>query len=243
MLCKGRMVSKSAIFRSVNYSIFFYVGEFVLHYLIIPVTHYRQNCTLLWCDETQQAAVVDPGGDIDQIQQAITERKLTLVKILLTHGHLDHVGGAAALAKVMHVPIVGPHKDDMYWINLLPQQAQMMGFTPSQTFQPDAFFVDGDEVEFGNISLQIRHCPGHTPGHIIFYHEPSQLALVGDVLFKGSIGRSDFPRGDYDDLVSSIREKLWPLGDGVAFIPGHGPMSTFGEERKHNAFVADKNFG
>lgn len=216
----------------------------MLHYLIIPVTHYRQNCTLLWCDETMQAAVVDPGGDIALIQQAIAERGLTLVKILLTHGHLDHVGGVADLAQAMKVVIEGPHKDDLYWLNLLPQQAQMMGFAaPRQLFQPDTFFVDSDQVSFGNICLQIRHCPGHTPGHIIFYHAQSQLALVGDVLFKGSIGRSDFPRGNYDDLVNSIRQKLWPLGDAVAFIPGHGPMSTFGEERRHNAFVADKNFG
>ena len=216
----------------------------MLHYQIIPVTHYRQNCTLLWCDETGHAAVVDPGGDIALIQRAITERSLTLVKILLTHGHLDHVGGAAELAQARGVVVEGPHRDDSYWLNLLPQQAQMMGFsTAPQLLHPDRFFVDGDHVRFGNICLQIRHCPGHTPGHIIFYHAESQLALVGDVLFKGSIGRSDFPRGNYDDLVNSIRQKLWPLGDAVAFIPGHGPMSTFGEERAQNAFVADKNFG
>ncbi len=215
----------------------------MLHYQIIPVTHYRQNCTLLWCDETQHAAVVDPGGNIDLIQQAIHERHLILEKILLTHGHLDHVGGVAALAAALNVPIEGPHVDDMYWINQLPLQAQMMGFSASQSFQPDLFFVDGDQVTFGNIQLQIRHCPGHTPGHIIFYHRESELALVGDVLFHGSIGRTDFPRGNYNDLVNSIRQKLWPLGDDVKFIPGHGPMSTFGDERKNNAFVADKKFG
>ena len=215
----------------------------MLQYQIIPVTHYRQNCTLLWCDETQRAAVVDPGGNIDLIQQAINERHLTLEKILLTHGHLDHVGGVATLAATLKVPIEGPHMDDMYWINLLPLQAQMMGFAVPQSFQPDRFFVDGDEAAFGNIRLQIRHCPGHTPGHIVFFHSQSKLALVGDVLFQGSIGRTDFPRGNYDDLVNSIRKKLWPLGDEVKFIPGHGPMSTFGDERKNNAFVSDKNFG
>lgn len=215
----------------------------MLRYLIIPVTHYRQNCTLLWCDETQQAAVVDPGGNIDIIQQAIAERQLQLVKILLTHGHLDHVGGVAALSTAMAVPIEGPHPDDMFWLDMLPKQAEMMGFASTRPFKPDCFFNDGDRVGFGNISLQIFHCPGHTPGHIVFYHEPSQLALVGDVLFRGSIGRTDFPRGNYDSLVNAIRTKLWPLGDDVKFIPGHGPMSTFGEERKTNAFVSDKNFG
>lgn len=215
----------------------------MLHYLIIPVTHYRQNCTLLWCDETQQAAVVDPGGNIDLIQQAITERQLKLVKILLTHGHLDHVGGAALLSKTMAVPIEGPHPDDMFWLDMLPKQAEMMGFSSATSFKPDCFFGDGDTVDFGNISLRIFHCPGHTPGHIVFYHEQSQLALVGDVLFRGSIGRTDFPRGNYDSLVNAIRTKLWPLGDDVKFIPGHGPMSTFGEERRTNAFVSDKNFG
>ena len=215
----------------------------MLHYLIIPVTHYRQNCTLLWCDETQQAAVVDPGGNIDIIQQAIAERQLHLVKILLTHGHLDHVGGVAALSIAMAVPIEGPHSEDMFWLDILPKQAEMMGFASATPFKPDCFFKDGDRVEFGNISLQIFHCPGHTPGHIVFYHEPSQLALVGDVLFRGSIGRTDFPRGNYDSLVNAIRTKLWPLGDDVKFIPGHGPMSTFGEERRTNAFVSDKNFG
>lgn len=221
----------------------FLFGEIVLNYLIIPVTHYQQNSTLLWCDETGQAAVVDPGGDIERILRAIAERKLTLVKILLTHGHLDHVGGARALANATSVPVEGPHRDDLYWLNILPQQAQMMGFAAAEPFVPDSFFVEGDSVSFGNISLQIYHCPGHTPGHIIFYHPQSRLALVGDVLFKGSIGRSDFPRGNYNHLVAAIREKLWPLGDDVSFIPGHGPMSTFGEERKTNTFVADRNFG
>lgn len=222
----------------------------MLQYQIIPVTHYQQNCTLLWCDETQQAAVVDPGGNIERILSVLVERKLTLVKILLTHGHLDHVGGTAALVEAtrLHldmpaIPIEGPHQDDMFWINMLPQQAQMMGFSVPKNFQPDMFFSDGDQVSFGNIRLQIRHCPGHTPGHIIFFHPETKLALVGDVLFKGAIGRTDFPRGNYDDLVNSIRNKLWPLGDDVKFIPGHGPMSDFGYERLHNAFVADKNFG
>ncbi len=222
----------------------------MLQYQIIPVTHYQQNCTLLWCDETMEAAVVDPGGNIERILSALVERRLRLVKILLTHGHLDHVGGTEALVRATQVsedaapiPIEGPHEDDMYWINMLPQQAQFMGFSTPNNFVPNIFFNDGDEVGFGNIRLQIRHCPGHTPGHIIFFHSETKLALVGDVLFKGSIGRSDFPRGNHDDLVNSIRTKLWPLGDDVQFVPGHGPMSTFGQERLYNSFVADKYFG
>jgi hydroxyacylglutathione hydrolase len=222
----------------------------MLQYQIIPVTHYQQNCTLLWCDETMHAAVVDPGGNIERILSALIERKLTLVKILLTHGHLDHVGGTEALVRATQssentapIPIEGPHKADMFWISMLPEQARMMGFSTPKDFAPNRFFNDGDEVGFGNIRLHIRHCPGHTPGHIIFFHPETKLALVGDVLFKGSIGRSDFPRGNYDDLVNSICTKLWPLGDDVQFIPGHGPMSTFGQERLHNAFVADKHFG
>ncbi|RYY04847.1 MAG: MBL fold metallo-hydrolase [Gammaproteobacteria bacterium] len=222
----------------------------MLQYQIIPVTHYQQNCTLLWCDETNEAAVVDPGGNIERILSVLIERKLNLVKILLTHGHLDHVGGTEALVRATKIsedsapiPIEGPHLDDMFWINMLPQQAQMMGFSTPQNFHPDLFFKDGDQVSFGNVHLEIRHCPGHTPGHIIFFHPETKLALVGDVLFKGAIGRSDFPRGNYDQLVNSIRTKLWPLGDDVQFIPGHGPMSTFGQERLHDAFVADKHFG
>lgn len=218
-------------------------GDTVLQYLIIPVTHYQQNCSLLWCDETQQAVVVDPGGNIDRIQKAIAERGLQLVNILLTHGHLDHVGGAVALSTATGIAIEGPHVDDNFWLNMLPQQAQMMGFSPAEAFLSTHYFEEGDSVSFGNITLQIFHCPGHTPGHIVFFEPQSKLAIVGDVLFRGSIGRSDFPRGNYDQLVNTIRTKLWPLGDDVQFIPGHGPMSTFGYERLHNAFVADKKFG
>lgn len=217
----------------------------MLRYQIIPVTHYQQNCTLLWCDETREAAVVDPGGDIERIVKAVAERNLQLKKILLTHGHLDHVGGTTLLRNAFQqaITVEGPHKDDLFWLDILPQQANMMGFATPQSFEPDIFFEDGDKVGFGNVELNIRHCPGHTPGHIIFFDTETKLALVGDVLFKGSVGRTDFPRGNFNDLVNSIRTKLWPLGDEVKFIPGHGPMSTFGEERAHNAFVSDKHFG
>lgn len=215
----------------------------MLKYRIIPVTPYQQNCTLLWCDETLKAAVVDPGGDLHKIKQAVADEGVVLEKILLTHGHLDHVGGTAELVDELGLPVEGPHPDDMFWIESLPNQAQMMGFPPVKAFEPGRFLYQGDTISVGNLTLEVRHCPGHTPGHVILFHAPSKLALVGDVLFQGSIGRTDFPRGDFDTLITSIREQLWPLGDDVQFIPGHGPTSTFGHERKTNPFVADTNYG
>ena len=215
----------------------------VLQFLIIPVTHYQQNCTLLWCDQTGEAAVVDPGGDVARILAEVEKRGLKLKQILLTHGHLDHVGGTAELAQRLGLPVVGPQREDMFWIGMLDQQAKMMGFSPVADFVPDRFLEEGDRVKVGECELEVFHCPGHTPGHIVFYHRASGLAQVGDVLFKGSVGRSDFPRGNHQQLVDSIRGKLFPLGDGVRFIPGHGPMSTFGQERLTNPFVADKHYG
>lgn len=215
----------------------------MLHYQIIPVTHYQQNCTLLWCDHTSEAAVVDPGGDVERILAAVEARGLTLKQILLTHGHLDHVGGTAKLVKLLGLPVIGPHRDDGFWLERLSQQAQMMGFSPVEDFVPDRWLNQGDRVQLGTCELEVYHCPGHTPGHVIFYSRDLSLALVGDVLFSGSIGRTDFPLGDYQTLVRSIRERVFPLGDDVAFVPGHGPMSTLGHERKTNPFVADKNFG
>ena len=215
----------------------------MLRFEIIPVTHYQQNCSLLWCDETQEAALVDPGGDIEKLLATVAERDLKLAKIFLTHGHLDHVGATAALVARLQLPVIGPHKDDMFWLNMLPQQAQMMGFTPVGDFVPDQFLGDGDRITLGKCELQVHHCPGHTPGHVIFYHPETQMAWVGDVLFKGSIGRTDFPRGNHDDLIKAIRTKVLPLGDEVRFVPGHGPMSSFGHERRTNPFVADKNYG
>lgn len=215
----------------------------MLHYQIIPVTHYQQNCTLLWCDQTSEAAVVDPGGDVERILAAVEARGLTLKQILLTHGHLDHVGGTATLVKLLGLPVIGPHRDDGFWLDRLSQQAQMMGFSPVEDFVPDRWLNQGDRVQLGACELEVYHCPGHTPGHVIFYSRDLSLAFVGDVLFSGSIGRTDFPLGDYQTLVRSIRERVFPLGDDVAFVPGHGPMSTLGHERKTNPFVADKNFG
>ncbi|WP_444928671.1 MBL fold metallo-hydrolase [Microbulbifer sp. SSSA002] len=214
-----------------------------LQFHLVPVTPFQQNCSLLWCEDSKRAAVVDPGGDLDKILAAVAERDLKLEKILLTHGHLDHVGGTAALSKQLQLPVEGPHKGDDFWIQQLPVQAQMFGFPAVEIFTPDRWLEQGDTVTVGDQPLEVYHCPGHTPGHVIFFHRPSQLALVGDVLFAGSIGRTDFPQGDHDTLIRSIKERLWPLGDEVQFVPGHGPMSTFGQERQTNPFVADKRFG
>ncbi len=208
-----------------------------LHYQIVPVTAFEQNCSVLWCDETLEAAVVDPGGDLHKIQQVVESKGLSLKQILLTHAHIDHAGGTAELAASQNLPIIGPHQEDDFWIQMLPQQAQMFGFPLVDGFVPDRWLDQGDEVQVGNCQLSVLHCPGHTPGHVVFFNEESQLAVVGDVLFQGSIGRTDFPKGDFDTLAASIRNKLWPLGDDVSFIPGHGPMSTIGHEKATNPFV------
>jgi glyoxylase-like metal-dependent hydrolase (beta-lactamase superfamily II) len=206
---------------------------------IVPVTPYSQNCSLLICEQTQRAAAFDPGGDLDRVDAALAKTGATLEKVFLTHGHIDHCGLAAVFAKRHAVPLEGPHRADKFWIDQLPGQGRSLGFPPLQAFEPDRWLDDGDTVSFGAQTLQVIHCPGHTPGHVVFFHEPSRLAIVGDVLFQGSIGRTDFPMGDYAALIASITGKLWPLGEDVAFVPGHGPMSTFGEERENNAFVAD----
>jgi len=210
-----------------------------LNYQIIPVTPFEQNCSLLWCDETQRAAVVDPGGDIARILSVVKSKGLTLEKILVTHGHIDHAGAVAELAERLSLPIEGPQREDLFWIENLSQQSQMFGFPEARSFTPDRWLEQGDRVFVGKVEMLVLHCPGHTPGHIAFFNEPGRLAIVGDVLFKGSVGRTDFPRGDFDTLISSIRNRLWPLGDDVAFISGHGPMSTIGAERRSNPFCAD----
>ncbi len=214
-----------------------------MQYQIIPVTPFQQNCSLIWCESSRQAALVDPGGEVDRLLAAVQKRGLSLCKLLLTHGHLDHVGGTAELSSTLSLPIEGPHPDDDFWIKGLDQQSRMMGLSPVASFAPTRWLHDGDTVALGNISLEVRHCPGHTPGHVIFFHRASNTAFVGDVLFNGSIGRTDFPRGNHEQLIGAIRTKLWPLGDDVTFVPGHGPTSTFGEERRHNPFCADKRFG
>ncbi|OBU18473.1 hypothetical protein AYY19_00950 [Photobacterium aquimaris] len=211
-----------------------------LQYKIVPVTPFQQNCSIVWCDETHQAAIIDPGGDIQQLQQVVEELGVNVTQLLLTHGHLDHVGGTAPLAQILNVPIIGPQRDDEFWLQGLPRQSEMFGFPLTESFAPTQWLNDGDIVKVGNQTLQIFHTPGHTPGHVIFYSADAKVAFVGDVLFKGGIGRTDFPQGDHPTLVNSIKTKLWPLGNEVTFVPGHGPLSTFGHERVTNPFVADE---
>lgn len=209
-----------------------------MHVAIVPVTPFEQNCSIIMCEETQKAAVVDPGGDLDQIEAQLAEMGATLEKILLTHAHIDHAGGTADLAEKHEVPIEGPHKEDQFWIDGLADQSRMFQFPEARPFVPTRWLDDGDEVSVGNLKLQVLHTPGHTPGHVCFFSEGAKLAIVGDVLFKQSIGRTDFPKGDHATLIASIKEKLFPLGEDVQFIPGHGPTSTFGDEMKHNPFVS-----
>lgn len=209
---------------------------------IVPVTAYQQNCSILVCEETHRAALVDPGGDAPRLRTALEQLGVTLEKVFLTHGHLDHCAAAEVVRQEFGVPIEGPHHGDKFWIDQLGEMTRSMGFPPADPFEPDRWLQDGDTVTFGAQTLEVLHCPGHTPGHVVFFHRGDRLAFVGDVLFQGSIGRSDFPRGDFDTLIHSIREKLWPLGDDVTFVPGHGNTSTFGEERLHNPFVADERF-
>lgn len=211
--------------------------------IVAPVTPLQQNCTIVWCTRTLKAAVIDPGGEVPRLLKALADQGLTLEKILITHGHMDHAGGAAALKEATGVPIEGPHRDDQFWIDRISESGRQYGMPEARSFTPDRWLGDGDEVTLGETSFTVRHCPGHTPGHVVFVHEGARFAQVGDVLFKGSIGRTDFPRGNHADLLNAITTKLWPFGDDIAFVPGHGPMSTFGAERKSNPFVADVVLG
>ena len=208
-----------------------------MRYLVIPVTPYQQNCTLLICEQTLQAALVDPGGDLELLLAVVEQEGVTLTSILVTHGHMDHIGGVAALAAKLNLPVYGPHPADEFWIQALPEQCRQTGFPAAAAFTPNRWLGDGDTVTVGQEVLEVIHCPGHTPGHVVFFSKQQRLALVGDVLFKGSIGRTDFPRGDFQTLIDSIQLKLWPLGEDVAFVPGHGPMSTFGAEMRTNPYV------
>jgi len=207
-----------------------------MEFTILPVTPYQQNCSLVW-DADGRAALIDPGGEAERLLAEVAQRGLQLEKILLTHGHLDHVGAAAELRASLGIPIIGPQREEQFWLDLLPHQAELFGFPPAVVFTPDQWLNDGDTVAVGSLSFEVLHCPGHTPGHVVFFERGAQLAFVGDVLFKGSIGRTDFPRGDANALLMAIRKKLFPLGDAIRFVPGHGAMSTFGHERLENPFV------
>ncbi|UGA56088.1 MBL fold metallo-hydrolase [Vibrio sp. VB16] len=211
-----------------------------LKYQIVPVTSFAQNCSIVWCDETMKGIVIDPGGDVKQLTMLIQELRVDIVNILLTHGHLDHVGGTQPLAQEFGVEIIGPHEADNFWLQGLEGQSKMFGFPLTESFEPQHWLLDGDEVTFGNQTFAVYHTPGHTPGHVVFYSKEAQLVFVGDVLFAGGIGRTDFPQGDHETLIRSIKTKLWPLGNDVGFVPGHGPISTIGRERRTNPFVADE---
>jgi glyoxylase-like metal-dependent hydrolase (beta-lactamase superfamily II) len=207
--------------------------------VIVPVTPLQQNSTLLWCTKTMKGAFTDPGGDLDRLKAAAAQHAVEVEKILLTHGHIDHCGSAKILADELGVPIEGPHEADRFWIARLEDDGRNYGIT-GKVFESDRWLVNGDTVTVGALTFDVYHCPGHTPGHVVFHHPPSKLAIVGDVLFKGSIGRTDFPMGNHQDLLDAITQRLWPLGSDTMFVPGHGPMSSFGQERATNPFVADR---
>ena len=208
--------------------------------LIAPVTPLQQNCTIVWCARTNKAAIIDPGGEVERLLGALDSQALTLEAIWITHGHMDHAGGAAALKAATGVPIIGPHPADQFWIDRITEGGQRYGMPEARSFTPDRWLGDGDVVSLGETQFEVLHCPGHTPGHVVFFHRQARFAQVGDVLFQGSIGRTDFPLGDHGELIISILGKLWPLGDDVRFVPGHGPMSSFGAERRLNPFVSDE---
>ena len=207
--------------------------------LIAPVTPLQQNCTIVWCVKTRKAAIIDPGGEVPRLLATLKDHDLTLEKIWITHGHLDHAGGTAALKAATGAPIEGPHPDDAFWIDQIAASGAKYGMADARSFTPDRWLQDGDVVTLGETEFEVYHCPGHTPGYVVFFHRQSRFAQVGDVLFQGSIGRTDFPRGDYQQLIDAITGRLWPLGEDVSFVPGHGPMFTFGQERRTNPFAAD----
>lgn len=206
---------------------------------IVPVTPLQQNCTLLWCTQTMRGAFVDPGGDLPKLRAAAAQHGVTVEKIILTHGHIDHCGAAGPFAKELGVPIEGPHEADRFWIARLEDDGRAYG-VPGTPFEPDRWLVEGDTITVGELTLDVYHTPGHTPGHVVFHHPPSKLAIVGDVLFAGSIGRTDFPLGSHQDLLDAIVAKLWPMGDDTTFLPGHGQPGTFAQERATNPYVSDR---
>ena len=215
----------------------------MLRYQIIPVTPFQQNCTVIWNEETKKGGIVDPGGDLALLNKFIDEQGIEIEKILVTHGHLDHAGSVKAMADERNIPIIGPHKDDKFWIDGMPEAAAQYGFPEALAFEPDQWLEHGDKVTVADVDFDVVHCPGHTPGHVVFVQSDDKVAMVGDVLFQGSIGRTDFPKGNYQQLIDSITQRLWPLGLDITFIPGHGPTSTFEAEKKTNPFVSDAALG
>ena len=211
-----------------------------LHYRTIPVTPFQQNASIVFCEATRKAAVIDPGGDLPQLLAAVDQLDLELEQIWLTHAHIDHAGGTGTLARERGLPVIGPHPGDQFWIDQLEAQSKMFGFPAAEPFTPTRWLADGDRVTVGDCMLDVRHCPGHTPGHVVFHSAQARRAFVGDVLFAGSIGRTDFPGGDFDTLIASITQRLWPMGDDTVFIPGHGPESSFGRERQFNPYLSNR---
>ena len=218
-------------------------SETKLQLRIVPVTPLQQNCSLLWDETTKHAVLVDPGGDIDRLMDALAHFGLTLTRIWLTHGHADHAGAAAELRERTGVAVEGPHRDDQFWLDQIEESGRRYGLRAARNLTPDRYFEDGEQLDFEGVTFGVAHTPGHTPGHVVIHSADLKIAFVGDVIFSGSIGRTDFPRSSHEQLIRSITGKLWALGDEVTFIPGHGPASTFGQERKTNAFVADKLTG
>ena len=211
---------------------------------LIPVTPFQQNCSLLWDTDTMDGVLVDPGGEADRIMDAAKELGVTIKEIWLTHGHLDHAGGAEDIRAALKIPVIGPHKDDQFWMDDIEKHWANYGHAGmGKNIVPDRYLEDGETLTLGDVEFAVAHTPGHTPGHVVIYNQDIKIAFVGDVLFRGSIGRTDFPKGNHQQLLDSITSKLWPLGGDMRFVPGHGPMSTFGVERADNPFVGDAVIG
>lgn len=209
--------------------------------VIIPVTPFTQNCTLLWETNSMEGVFVDPGGEADRLIEIAKENNVKIKEIWLTHGHLDHAGGATEVARKLNVKIIGPHEEDKFLLDVIPQAWAKYGYqNMGEACTPDVWLKDNDKLKLGQFEFDVVHCPGHTPGHVAIISKELSLAFVGDLLFQNSIGRTDFPRGNHQDLINSITKKLWPFGADIRFVPGHGPMSTFGIERTQNPFVSDR---